>query len=420
MRLTKHSPLANGAFVICAVFLGILFARPPLLAISSLLAPPGQDRFIQTPIGSFDQLRRLLIEVKRHNLPEPRLLQKIRIGGLSFTVTEDEIQQLAAAGASQSLMEAVRRFIPAAPPAQPQKRDGILIVLCEPVDCAISLDGKAIANTTEGKSQPISLQEGTYKVQPSVQDYESDQRERSVSIPAGATVTQAFYFHPTKRALEAAGKQLYDRLVSALGGEGILKDCTRFRAAGTLNLFDRDGRQSAWDLTVYYKAPDTARFILGRGNRKYNVLYTGREGYRWDKAPAEAPSLEDVLFRICQFQIANILRQLGSPPFTLISNHAVLASDSTLRAEGSPDAYVVEFDSSSHVNAIRIESSGLNNGMRATYGEYTAGPNRVYSRVTQVRLPDGPRHGIDLHFADLAYNPADLTDEIFVLKTKKR
>jgi hypothetical protein len=382
----------------------------------------GQGTFIGTAINSFDEFTNLVSEVKRGRLPESRLLQKIQKGGLAFTLTEGQLKGLEAAGASQRIIEAVRGLIPPPPPPpqSEQKRDGTLIVLCEPVDCAISIDGKAIANTIEGKSQPLSLTQGRHTVGTSVQGYETDQKGRSIEISAGGMVTETFYFHPSKQALEAAGNQIYQQLVTTLGGDGVLKDSSRFRAAGTLNLSDRDGKQSEWDFVVYYKAPDIARFVLGRGNRKYNVLYTGREGYRWDKAPPDAPSLEDVLFRICQFQIANILRRLGSPPFTLISNHVVLVSDSTLRAEGNPDTYVIDIDASARVTGIHIESSGLNNGMRVLYGDYTSGTNRVYSRLTQIRLPDGPRHGIEIHFADLSYNPPDLTDEAFTLKKTKK
>jgi hypothetical protein len=414
---TKRSLIIIGAFTICVAVSGILPARQSLpSSAAAFQTMQGQSAFVGTPITSFDQLMKLVAEVKRGHLAEGRLLQKIEKGGLAFAVTEEQVRQLAAARTSHHISEAVRRWIPPPPPAP--KREGFLSVLCEPVDCAISVNGKTLGNTSGGKSQLFPMPENTYAVKASAEDYQTEQPERSTTVPGNGTVMLTFRFQPTRQAFETAGRQLYERLVNGLGGGGVLKDASRFRAAGTLSLSDRDGRQSVWDLTVYYKAPDTAKFTLVRGNRAYNGLYTGREGYRWDNPPADAPSLEDVLFRICQFQIANILLQLGSPHFTLISNHAVPASDSILRVEGNPDTYIIQIDSFSHVKEIRVESSGLNSGLRALYGEYASQANPVYARLTQVLLPD--KRGIEVRFADLAYHPPDLTDDIFVLKSKKK
>jgi len=406
--------------VLVLAALAIEFGYPASLALRMSAFNSAQKTipWVERPITSFDQLISLVSDVKRGRIAERRVLQKIQKGGLQFTITEEQVQKLQAAGASDHILEVVRRLVPPPPPPPPPKRDGALSVVCQPVDCTISVDGATAGKTSAGKSPLLPVPEGTHSVTAAVQGYETEQPERSTAVGPGATVTLIFRFTPTRQTLEAAGKQIYDRLVTALGGETTLKDSNRFRASGTLILSDRDGNQSVWEVTVYYRSPDTAKFMLRRANHKYSVLYTGRDGYRWEKPPQEASSLEDVLFRTCEFQIANILRQLGSPAFTLVSNRPVPGPESTLRAEGSPDSYFVTFDAFPHVTELRTESSGLNKGLRAVYGEYTEKTDHAYARRTQVLFPD--KRGVELRVAELTYNPPDLDDSTFGIKTGRK
>jgi hypothetical protein len=406
------------------VFLSAVF----IFGFSSdrLIAAPGMPfrapqrvDWTKKPIASFDEVMNLAKDVKRGRIAERRVLQKIQNGRLLFTPTNEQVQQLQAAGASERIVDAIREWVPPPPKPPPPPQPGTFSVLCQPIDCSISIDGSYTGKTEGGKSPLLEVPPGDHKLAAAAQGYETDQPERSATVGSGATITLIFRFTPTRQTLEAAGKQIYDRLVNALGGEAVLKDSNRFRASGTLTLSDRDGNQSVWEATIYYRSPDRAKFLLRRANHTYTVFYTGQEGYQWKKkAPQEAASLEDVLFRTCEFQIANMLRRLGSPPFTLVSNRPVFGPESTLRAEGSPDSYFVSFDAAPHVTELRAEASGLNKGMRAVYGEYTEKTDHGYARRTQVLFPD--KRGVELRAADLVYNPPDMDDTTFVVKAPKK
>jgi hypothetical protein len=329
---------------------------------------------------------------------------------------------LQAAGANNDIAKLLRSLV-VRPPTPRPKRTGSLIVSCEPVDCTFFVDGEAMGSITGGNSQPIQSVEGSHKVTASASGYNTDQQERSIEVPPDGTITVPYRFNPTRQAYEDAGKKIYEGAVSALGGEGVLASASRFSAKGTMDLSDHEGRQSTWDLSINYKGPDTAKFVLHRGNRTYTATYNSREGYRWQKPPAEASSLEDVLFRVCQFQVANILGQVGTSRFTLVAKNLTLdraapASNTTLRAEGALDTYVVELEPNGLVKEIQIESSSFNNGLRAVYGNYTSGAGLLYAKLTRILLPD--KRGIEVRFADLKYSPSDLTDEVFQLDPKKK
>jgi hypothetical protein len=341
--------------------------------------------------------------------------------GLSFTLTPDLEKRLAAAGAGKAILDAVHSYVTQSTPAptSPAKPEGTVTVYCEPVDCAFFVNGKESGKTQQGKSQSLTLAEGAYAIGASAIDYQTPQPEKLVAIKNGVNGEVRFQFQPSREALERAGKRLYDIVAGGLGIEA-LKDATSFQAEGTFTLFDRDGKQSAWDLAVIYQAPSTAKFMLTRGNETYTAIHTA-SGYAWDKAPAEAASLEDVLMPSCSFQVAVLLRQLGTSRYRLIANRLtpIQGQETTFRAEGSPDSYVIVADAEMHVKEIRIESSSLNNGMRALYGEYTSESNRSFAEVTQVLLPDGPRHGVEVHYANVTYRPI-LSDSTFLLHKKKK
>jgi hypothetical protein len=418
MRSITRSRVREIVLIITAVLCLSLLARP--FAGQQQVSHSKQPAiFTKTPVKSYEQLQSLAAEVKRGRLPEHRLLEKIEQGGLAFDITEDEVAELEAAGASQRIVADLRRLIPEPTPLPPPPQDGSLVISCEPVDCSISIDDGAKSQTKDGKLDPISLHEGQHKVVAVAENYRADTPERDVSVKGGGSEKLIFHFTPTRAAFEAAAKQVYQHLVDALGGEGALKDASKFSANGPLELSDRDGKHSTWHLNLYYDGPARARFELTRGNKKYTALYNIRAGYKWDKdkAPLEAPELEDVLFRICEFQVDNILHRLGSPPFTLVSDRVAPDFDSTLRAAGGPDVYVIQMDSVPHVTGIRIESAGLNNGLRAVYGNYTSGPQNVYPQLTQIMFPD--KRGVEIHFTELKYNPSDLTENLFEI-TKKR
>lgn len=408
---------------LCIVLCSLILVPAATAQNASFVQVQGFMSFSTTAIATFDQLMNLVSDVSSRRLSEQRVLQKIKTGGLTFRLTPDQMEQLEGAGASQRILDKLKPFVIVQKDIPPPKHQGSLIVLCEPVDCAFSITGQSSGETEKGKSAPVPLAEGSYAVRASAKGYRTDQPEKPVSIRDNSSATLVFRFEPDPAALAAAGKELFDRVVSVLGGPPTIQAASRFRARGSLSFSDRSGNESLWDLTVLFEAaPDTAKFVLKRANQVYTVLYKAGSGYTWEKAPTDAPNLEDVLMLSCHhFQIANLLGLLSGKQFNMAAARLVpvQGADSTLRAEGSPDTYLIQIDQYLHVKEVRIESPGLNNGMRALYGDYSGG-NRVYAGLTQVLLPDAPRHGVEIHYTSVEYSPADMTGRDFVIKPGKK
>jgi hypothetical protein len=228
-----------------------------------------------------------------------------------------------------------------------------------------------------------------------------------------------FQLHPTTAALQAAGRQVYERMLAAMG-DGFLKNASQAKATGVLTLLDRDGKESRYEFILFYKNPGTARFSFKSANVTYNVLLDERKTYRWDKTPPDAPALELMLVDVCRFQIPNVFKQLGLPQDQLtVAQLGPPSQLDSLTAEASLESYAIKLDPAAHIKEVKVSSEGLSNGLAALYGDYTGNPGRLYPRLMQVMRRNSGKAGISLEFNDLLYGTQNTPDEVFLYKVRK-
>lgn len=418
MSRPKH---AAAVFVALRVALAAHASAPIPVAPQNSGGTKKSVDFIHKPVASLSELTELVKGVKGGRLPERRLIQRLENGGVTFELTGDDIRALTAVGASSRVIDRLDKIKSAQPVKSIAPKLASLQVFCDPIDCSIAINGKGSGRTAKGKSEPILLPAGSYAVRVSADKYQAEQAEQPILLAEAADARLTFKFHPTREALEEAGRDLYQKAFTALSGEST-KAVEAIRASGNLELSDRDGVQSSWGMQVVYKAPETAKFVLTRGGKKSYVALYSKGTYQWDDPPLEAASLEDALMKICQFQAASLLAQFSSRQFTLSTDRLPPneGSENTLYVKGSPDSYVITIDESMHVKEIKTESTGLNNGFRALYGDYAGSQGAIYPRVTQLILPDRPRHGAQVTYSDLVYNPPDVSESEFTLKRGKK
>ncbi len=405
---------------------GSLIALLPTLALPSQAnrfthsVPVTAPRdFIHTPVASMQDLVELVKAVKRGRLPERRLLLKLQNGGLAFDLTDANLQTVSSAGASRHVLT-VLKGLTKQPQPVPEPRNGTLIVACQPVDCTISINGTGVGRTDHGKSQPLLLAEGQYVIRAAADQSEPDQPEKSVALHARDQTTVVFRFQPTREALDRAARELYGKVVNALGGSSALNSAKSFSAAGTLQLADRGGAQTSWGMQVLSRDADTTKFTFTRATRTHTALEKGGQ-VRWDHPPTEVASIEDVIGRICELQLPNLLARFASPQFTFTMDKLPVAGgDNTFRVNGTPDSYLITVDPLMHVKQIQVRSSGLNDGIKVLYGNYTSGAGPVYPKVMQIVLPDRPRHGAEIDYSSLTYAPTGVSDRDFTLAHEKK
>jgi hypothetical protein len=362
---------ANGIHVTCSILLVITAAtavcQQPISNQKSALKTGGSINI------TMDGLLRVLARFRDEKVPGAMAIELTRMYGLAFRPTPEDLAKLKAAGASNDLLKAIDKA--RKPAEEVVVKQGTLAIACQPGDCNVALNGNPVGMTTRGRLTRINLPEGRIAVMAAKEDYELDRSEEVVFIRANQTTGVEFNFKVTRAALDAAGARLFMRMVEALGGEAGLKETGFVRATGTARVYDRKGKPAAWSLVTLIRTPDKTKFSVARAGQRYEIAKSD-EGYRWSKPPKgqESQDLEDALQLIREYQIATLIDRLKKTRISLVAEHIppVAGEDVVLRAECSPDSYVIALDSDFRPRQVRIESSGLNSGLRILFSEYSA------------------------------------------------
>jgi hypothetical protein len=407
-------------------------AKSVLLAMIILAADPfltqaQVPQALSQPIG-LSSILDWLAKAKRDPVRFPiiGLAKRIEKQGLDFNPTPENLTAIKEAGAPDFLLAAIDKAEkPAppepkevAPPPPPKKKEGQLTVICEPVDCSVSINDIHIGVTNHGELSR-TWQEGEIRIAVRKDDFEPDRNDAAVVIAEDKPAKVEFHFKPSRASLERAGAELFQRMLASLGGPDALKNATALKGVGTINVFST--RTTPWSAQILIKG-DKARFSVKRASQNYEIGFTDTPRWKPEPKGQEPQDLGDALVWLQDYEFGKIMEKLRAPEFKMVAPQlkAKEGESEVLRAEGNPATYVITLDSAGRPKEIKIESSGLNNGRRVLFGDYLDKGKSHYPKDTQVILPgNGPR-GVQLQFDTLDLNPADVRDTDFDVSKKRK
>ncbi len=197
------------AALLAALSLG-LASRP---AAAERKNPPAdkkiEDPFLNGAPLTFEQVLKL---AGQEAIPLRRRKEAILNRGIDFSLSPDQADKLKSAGASDEILKAVKAkakpVVAASPPAAPAKKEpmGTAVLTCAPVECEVSLDGKPLGPTKDGRLE-LSKRPGNWVIDFSANGYIGHQS--TVMVEADRTVPVSVVLEPNRATLEGFGADLY-------------------------------------------------------------------------------------------------------------------------------------------------------------------------------------------------------------------
>ena len=377
-----------------------------------LTALPQQGSERQTDSRAHAELRitleGLLTFLEKHqadDVSEAMAIKLIDLHGLSFTPTADDLERLKRASASSEMLQAIER---AKKPPKPEVKTGKLIVACQPVDCAVWLNGISVGSTNAGVLPLPAVPEGSVRISATRADYEPDRKAADASIQPNETTSVEFALRPSREALVAAGRVLFQQMLNSLGSASD-PSFDALRASGTLQIDTTGEPRVTWSVVALLSKRSEALFEASRNREKYEITQTP-DGYIWKKAPKtkEARKLEDALRLVSDKQLSYLVQRLKDPNVVMIAPDLTRGDPMApvFRAEASWGTWVITLDTARHPSQIEMESSGLSSGLRVRYSDYLEENGLSYPRDTEVILPNRTS-GVKLRFDKVLVSPED-------------
>ena len=422
----------------------LLLTQTPVVLQPLLAAPyqqgatPGkqnaaeQDRLLSGPPFSLAQILGLL------DVHPDRLSKAITNRGLTFEATPENLEALKKAGASEKLLDLIRRRAPViSPPPPPPAPSGNIAVKCSPAECNISLDGKSNGQTKGGIMEIKGL-----PVKDILVDFERDGyigQQKSIAILDGKDVSAEAELEPSEATKEQFGADLWSMTLQALGGDAGLTDVASITASGAVALWNKDGQRSDWTLSTLLKLPSMVLFDLegsstnfwisligdkykSGGDRKgFSALFGGGAASDKNRILLEGDFDSDLrVFR--DFQVSTFVGRIKSGGFRLsaASHDGDDNGEFHLRAAGNAEAYDITLSNEKLPVRMKYESAlGLGSGMEVVYSDYKAAGRGEYPMTMLIKLSDAPHHGMEVKFEGATVTP-DLREKDFNARPKPR
>lgn len=356
------------------------------------------DPFLSGAPFTFEQLLKL---VAQDAIPLHRRKEAILNRGIDFTLTQDQIDKLRAAGASDDILKAIRsksRPAAIAPPAPPKKDPvGAVAVTCAPAECDISLNGTPLGKTKDGHLEIAKLRPGKWVMDLSANGYISHQN--SVTVEADKTVPVSVVLDPNRATLEAFGADLLKKVIQAVAGADSLDPLTTVQATGSLNIYSKEGSSVRWTLLMRNN-PDRALFQAKSGSILHEVAFVGTE-FKASKNLRGQDALDmpaDFGF-VRDYQVSAILAKLSDPQFKKVANHPVPADGEQfpLVAENGTQKISINLDGDLRPQEVQITTATGVGAALIAYSDYLKSEKVSYPKTMQIK-PEGWQHGIAVHF----------------------
>jgi hypothetical protein len=396
-----------------------LAALPGFTAPNDLKPVHGKkstDSFLSGDPFTLDQVILLL---KQDAIPMRRRKEAIENRGVAFALSSDTLAKLESAGASDDILDLIKtKAKPVAPPpvaAKPLAK-GMLSITCAPAECQVTLNGTSIGPTAGGKLELAGLTPGSWIVDFSKEGYVS--RQSTVVIEPAKSVAVTAALDLDHAAREAFGKQLFDKMVHALGGEDGLRTLSSVQATGSATLWGHNGTSVRWTLLMRNRT-DRALFQAKTGRILHEVMFEGSE-FKASKnlKGDEALELPTDFGMIRDNQLPALLARVQGPSYKLVANHPdpVAGEEYSILAESGTDKISIGLDANLRPQRIKISNdAGLGSAL-ITYSDYVQNGAAFYPKTMLIK-PDAQQQGIEVRFDKIELNP-NLKDTDYKLRGK--
>jgi hypothetical protein len=406
------------SLVLTAPLVAALAACPGLAAPSD--PKPGHGRKTSDPFLTGDPftLDQVLVLLKQDAIPLHRRKEAIENRGVAFALSSDTLSKLQSAGASDDILDVIKsKAKPAAPAAPPKAAaKGMLNLTCSPAECQVSLNGTAIGSTAAGKLEVAGLTPGNWVVDVTKEGFIS--RQSSVVIEPAKSSAVDVVLEPDNSAREAFGKQLFQKMIQALGGDDGLKTLASVQATGSTTLWGHDGTSVRWTLLMRNRA-DRALFQAKSSRILHEVMFEGSE-FKASKnlKGDEALQLPTDFGMIRDDQLPALIVRLQSSKYKMMANrpNPVTGEDYSLFAEAGTEKISIGLDADLRPQRVRIATEAGIGSALITYSDYIQNGNAFYPKTMLIK-PDGQQQGVEVRFDKVELNP-NLKDPDYKLRGK--
>jgi hypothetical protein len=363
------------------------------------------DPFLNGAPLTFEQVLKL---AGQDAIPLHRRKEAILSRGIDFPLSQDQVDKLKAAGASEEILKALRskaKPLAAIAPPPPPKSDpmGTAAITCAPAECDISVDGTPLGPTKDGRLEIIK-RPGKLVIDFSENGYLG--RQSTVMVEADRTVPVTVVLDPSRVTLEGFGAALLKKVVEAVAGEDGLRELTTVQATGSLTIWSREGSSVRWTLFMRNN-PDRALFQARAGNILHEVAFNGSE-FTASKNLKGQDALDmptDFGF-IRDYQVSAVLAKVSTPQFKVVASHPLPAEgeEYSLVADNGTEKYSFALDGQLRPRKVQISTSTGVGSVLISYSDYFKGENASYPKTVQIK-PDSSPHGIDVRFDSVDLSP---------------
>ena len=375
------------------------------------------DPFLSGDPFTFDQVIQLL---KQDAIPIRRRKEALENRGIAFALSSDAVSKLQSAGASDEILDVLKSkakpavaTAPAAPKILPK---GSLNLTCAPAECQVSLNGTSIGPTAGGALQAAGLTPGNWVVDFSKEGFRGNQSVVIVEPSKASAV--AVTLEPDRAAREAFGKQLFQNMIRAIGGDEGLKTLASVQAVGNTTLWGRDGKSVRWMLLMRNRA-ERGLFQAKSGRLLYEVAFAGSE-FKASKnlKGDQALDLPTDFSLIRDHQLAALITRLQDPGYKLVADHPEpqAGQEFVLFAEAGTQKISIGLDANLRPERVKITTAAGLGSALITYADYVQNGNTFYPKTMQIK-PDGQAQGIEVRFDTVELNP-NLKDLDYKLRGK--
>jgi hypothetical protein len=382
-------------------------ARPAFPAPSDPKPSHGKkpsDPFLTGDPFTLDQVLMLL---KQDAIPLRRRKEAIVSRGVAFPLSADALVKLQAAGVSDEILNVIRSKAPAPPPVAVAPKPlpkGMLSLTCAPAECQVSLNGSSIGSTAGGKLEVAGLTPGNWVVDITKEGFVSHQSTVLVEPAKSATVSATLDLD--RAAREAFGKQLFQKMIHALGGEDGLKTLSSVQAIGSATLWGRDGVSVRWTLLMRNRG-DRGLFQAKSARILHEVMFEGSE-FKASKnlKGDEALQLPTDFGMIRDDQLPALIARLQGPNYKLLANHPapVAGEDYSIFAESGTEKISIGLDADLRPQRMNIATdTGIGSAL-INYADYIQNGNAFYPKTMLIK-PEGEHQGIEVRFDKIELNP---------------
>jgi len=397
-----------------------------MLAMALVAAPPNDpkpahakkssDPFLTGDPFTLDQV---LVLLKQDAIPLRRRKEAIESRGVAFVLSSDALSRLQSAGASDDVLDLIKSKAKpvAAVVAVPKPvAKGMLSLTCAPAECQVSLNGTSIGATAGGKLEVAGLTPGSWVVDFAKEGFTGHQSTVVVEPAKSAVLTATL--DPDRAAREAFGKQLFQKMIHALGGDDGLKTLSSVQATGSTTLWGHDGTSVRWTLLMRNRT-DRALFQAKAGRILHEVMFEGSE-FKASKnlKGDEALELPTDFGMIRDNQLPALIAHLQGPNYKLVSNHPdpVAGEDYSIVAESGTDKVSIGLDANLRPQRVKIATDAGIGSALITYSDYIQNGNAFYPKTMLIK-PDAQQQGIEVRFDKIELNP-NLKDPDYRLRGK--